>query len=86
MMLESRSRIPARMAEQVDAADLKSAGYCNRAGSTPAPGTNCYDSIQPPGRDPTAGYFVFLSQMLPPVFFMHSGRCASSNDGWRLAR
>ena len=29
----------ARMAEQVDAADLKSAGHCGCAGSTPAPGT-----------------------------------------------
>ena len=30
---------PARMAELVDAADLKSADHCDRAGSTPALGT-----------------------------------------------
>ena len=30
---------PARVAELVDAADLKSAGHCGRAGSIPAPGT-----------------------------------------------
>ena len=30
----------ARVAELVDAADLKSADHCDRAGSIPAPGTN----------------------------------------------
>ena len=34
------SSLQARVAELVDAADLKSAGYCNHAGSIPAPGTS----------------------------------------------
>ena len=37
--IRGQSAEPARMAEQVDAADLKSAGHCGCAGSTPAPGT-----------------------------------------------
>ena len=39
----------ARVAELVDAADLKSAGYCNRAGSIPAPGTNNIDNLRVSG-------------------------------------
>ena len=35
-----RKALFARMAKLVDAADLKSAGHCDRAGSSPAPGTN----------------------------------------------
>ncbi len=34
-----RNDFPARMAKLVYAADLKSAGHCDRAGSSPAPGT-----------------------------------------------
>ncbi len=42
MMVEFAALIAklARVAELVDAADLKSAGHCGRAGSIPAPGTS----------------------------------------------
>ena len=36
----SRSFLVARMAELVDAQDLKSCNHCDCAGSIPAPGTN----------------------------------------------
>jgi hypothetical protein len=35
----------ARVVELVDTRDLKSRDYCNRAGSSPAPGTNKKASI-----------------------------------------
>ena len=44
--ISDRLNDPARVAKLVDAADLKSAGHCGRAGSIPASGTIFINSLQ----------------------------------------
>ena len=40
MLRRLRSRLLARVVKLVDTGDLKSPDHCDRAGSSPAPGTN----------------------------------------------